>query len=160
MIGAPAGSTGRRPGLVLGVIVHVRLPAGVCMAVRGRRRAMGDELSVTVRRERGVVIAEVTGDIEISTVAGLRERLFGLADSGQPLIVDLNRVTFIDSTGLGVLVGAARRAAVHGGSLHAVCSRPQTRKLLWLTGVDRRIPLTATVDGALMLLAPPRDAPG
>jgi anti-anti-sigma factor len=85
-------------------------------------------------------------------VPGLRERLFGLADSGQPLIVDLNRVAFIDSAGLGVLVGAARRAAVHGGSLHAVCSRPQVRKLLWLIGVDRRIPLTATVDGALMLL--------
>lgn len=120
---------------------------------------MGDELSVTVRRERGAVIAEVTGDIDMSTVAGLRERLFGLADSGQPLIVDLNRITFIDSAGLGVLVGAARRATVHGGSLHAVCSRPQTRKLLWLTGVDRRIPLSATVDGALMLLTASRDAP-
>ncbi len=121
---------------------------------------MGDKLSVTVRRERGAVIAEVTGDIDMSAVAGLRERLFGLADSGQPLIVDLNRITFIGSAGLGVLVGAARRADVHGGSLHAVCSRPQTRKLLWLTGVDRRIPLSATMDGALMLLTASRDAPG
>jgi anti-anti-sigma factor len=120
---------------------------------------MGDELSVTVRRERGVVIAEVTGDIDMSTVAGLRERLFGVADSGQPLIVDLNRISFIDSTGLGVLIAVARRADAHGGSVHAVCSRPQTRKLLWLTGVDRRIPLTATVEGALMLLTASRDAP-
>jgi anti-sigma B factor antagonist len=130
------------------------------MATRGRRVAMGDELSCTVRRERGVVIAAVSGDVDMSTVAGLRERLFELADGGQPLIVDLNRVTFIDSTGLGVLIGAARRAAVHGTSLHAVCSRPQTRRLLWLTGVDRRIPLTATVDAALMLLTAPRDSPG
>jgi anti-anti-sigma factor len=122
--------------------------------------AMGDELSVTVRRERGVVIAEVTGDIDMSTAARVRECLFGLADSGQPLIVDLNRITFIDSAGLGVLIGAARRADVHGGSLHAVCSRPQTRRLLWLTGVDRRIPLSATVDGALVHLAASRDAPG
>jgi anti-anti-sigma factor len=121
---------------------------------------MGDEQSVTVRSERGVVIAEVTGDMDISTAAGLRERLLGLASSGQPLIVDLNRVTFIDSAGLGVLIGAARRADANGGSLHAVCSRPQTRKLLWLTGVDRRIPLTATVDGALMLLSESRDVPG
>ena len=120
---------------------------------------MGDELPVTVRRERGVVIAEVTGDIDMSTVAGLRERLFRLADGGQPLIVDLNRITFIDSAGLGLLISVARRAHEHGGSLHAVCSRPQTRKLLWLTGVDRRIPLTATVDGALMLLTAARDAP-
>ena len=121
---------------------------------------MGDELSVTVRRERGVVIAAVTGDIELSTVAGLRKRLFGLADSGQPVIVDLNRISFIDSAGLGVLIATARRAGLHGGSLHAVCSRPQTRHLLWLTGVDRRIPLSATVDGALMVLTSSRDTPG
>ena len=121
---------------------------------------MSDELSVTVRRERGVVIAEVTGDIDVTNVAGLRERLFGLAGSGQPLIVDLNRITFIDSAGLGVLVGAARRAHGHGGSLHVVCSRPQPRKLLWMTGVDRRIPLNATVDGALLSLTQSRGAPG
>ena len=98
--------------------------------------------------------------IDVSTVSGLRERLLGLADSGEPLIVDLNSVSFIDSTGLGVLVAVARRADARGGSLHAVCSRTPTRKLLWLTGVDRRIPLTATVDGALTDLADSRDAPG
>ena len=121
---------------------------------------MAGELSVTVRRERGVVIAEVTGDIDISTVSGLRERLLELADSGEPLIVDLNGVSFIDSTGLGVLVATARRADTHGGSLHAVCSRKPTRKLLWLTGVDRRIPLTDTVDETLRHLTASRDAPG
>jgi anti-sigma B factor antagonist len=121
---------------------------------------MDDALAITVRSERGVVIAAVAGDIDISTVARLRERLFELADSGGTLIVDLNRVTFIDSAGLGALVGTARRAAEHGGSLYAVCARPQTRKLLWLTGVNRRIPLTATVDGALMLLAASRHSSG
>jgi anti-anti-sigma regulatory factor len=54
----------------------------------------------------------------------------------------------------------ARRADAHGGSLHAVCSRPQVRKLLWLTGVDRRIPLTATADEALTLLKASSDAAG
>ena len=121
---------------------------------------MDEALTVTVRHEPGVVIAAVTGEIDLSTVTGLRERLSGLTDSGRTLIVDLNRVTFIDSAGLGALVGAARRAAAHGGSLHAVCARPQTRKLLWLTGVDRRIPLAATVDGALMALAATGGAPG
>jgi anti-anti-sigma factor len=71
---------------------------------------MGDEVSVTVRRERGVVIAEVAGDMDLSTVPGLRERLLEAAGGGEPLIVDLNRVSFIDSAGLGVLVGVARRA--------------------------------------------------
>ena len=133
---------------------------GAPLAACDRRLVMDGELAITVRRERGVVIVAVTGEIDISTITRLRERLSRLADSGQTLIVDLNRVTFIDSAGLGALVGAARRAAAHGGSLHAVCARPQTLKLLWLTGVDRRIPLAATVDGALMFLAASRDAPG
>jgi anti-sigma B factor antagonist len=124
-----------------------------------RRLAMSDALDITVRGERGVVIAAVAGDVDISTVAQLRECLFELADSGETLIVDLNRVAFIDSAGLGALVGAARRAVAHGGSLHAVCAQPPTRRLLWVTGVDRRIPLAATVEGALMLAAH-RDAQG
>ena len=106
---------------------------------------------ITVRDEGGVVIAAITGEIDISTVARLRERLYELADNGGTLIVDLNRVEFIDSTGLGALVGTARRIAEQGGSLYAVCAQPQPRRLLWVTGVDKRIPLAATVAGALML---------
>jgi anti-sigma B factor antagonist len=112
---------------------------------------MDGTLDITVRNEGGVVIAAVTGEIDISTVARLRERLYELADNGGTLIVDLNRVEFIDSTGLGALVGTARRIAEHGGSLYAVCAQPQPRRLLWVTGVDKRIPLAATVAGALML---------
>ena len=67
-------------------------------------------LDIAVRDERGVVIAAVTGEIDISTVGTLRERLYELADNGGTLIVDLNRVTSIDSTGLGALVGTGRRA--------------------------------------------------
>ena len=153
---------GRTPGPVPGVMIVTAWAVGLGapLAAYDRRLVVDGELAITVRRERGVVIVAVTGDVDISTVTRLRERLSELTDGGQTLIVDLNRVTFIDSAGLGALVGAARRAAAHGGSLHAVCARPQTRKLLWLTGVDRRIPLAATVDGALMLLAASRDAPG
>ena len=119
---------------------------------------MKDVLAIAVRSERGCVIAAVTGEIDISTVGGLRERLFELAEGSEPLIVDLDRVTFIDSAGLGALVGTSRRAAERGGSLHAVCTQAQTRKLLWLTGVDRRIPLESSLDEALASAAPA--APG
>ena len=121
---------------------------------------MGDALTITVSSERGVVIAAVTGEIDISTVSQLRERLFELADSGGTLIVDLNRVTFIDSAGLGALVGTAQRIAEHGGSLHAVCAQQQPRRLLWMTRVDKRIPLSATVAGALMFQEASRGSSG
>ena len=118
-------------------------------------------LDIAVRSERGYVIAAVTGEIDISTVGRLRERLFELAEGGvQSLIVDLDRVTFIDSAGLGALVGTSRRAAERGGSLRAVCTQQQTRKLLWLTGVDRRIPLEASLDEALAAASAGQDAPG
>ena len=121
---------------------------------------MGNALDIEVRDERGVVIAAVAGEIDISTVARLRERLYELADNGGTLIVDLNRVTFIDSSGLGALVGTARRVAEHGGSLYAVCAQPQPRRLLWTTGLDKRIPLAATVAGALMLQEASRGGSG
>ena len=121
---------------------------------------MGDALDITVRDEQGCVIAAVAGEIDITTVAQLRERLYELADNGGTLIVDLNRVAFVDSTGLGVLVGTARRIAEHGGSLLAVCAQPQPRRLLWTTGVDKRIPLAATVAGALMLQEASRGSSG
>jgi anti-sigma B factor antagonist len=117
-------------------------------------------LDIAVHSERGCVIATVTGEIDISTVGGLRERLFELAEGSEPLIVDLDRVTFIDSAGLGALVGTSRRAAEHGVALRAVCTQPQTRKLLWMTGVDRRIPLESSLDEALAAASAARDAPG
>ena len=64
--------------------------------------------------------------------------------------MDLDQITFIDSSGLGVLVGADRLAEAHGASLQAVCTRPATRKLLWLTGIDRRIPLFGSLEDAML----------
>jgi anti-sigma B factor antagonist len=122
--------------------------------------AVSGALDIEVREERGVVIAAVTGEIDISSVAQLRQRLYELADNGGTLIVDMNRVTFIDSAGLGALIGTAQRAAEHGGSLLAVCSQPQPRRLLWMTGVDKRIPLAATVAGALMFQEASGGSPG
>jgi anti-sigma B factor antagonist len=121
---------------------------------------MGDEPVVTVQHDRGLMVAAVSGDIDLSTVAGLRDRLLELADAGEPLILDLDQVTFMDSAGLGALVAVARRAAAHGTTLHAVCSRPQTTKLLWMVGLDRRIPLSDTLDAALALVAAAPGAPG
>ena len=114
---------------------------------------MGEALTIRVRRERGYAIVSVAGEVDIATVARLRERLFELADSGCPLVADLDQVSFIDAAGLGALAGAASRAAAHGASLHVVCARPQTRRLFQLTGLDSQIPRARTLDGALAALA-------
>ena len=100
---------------------------------------MHDSLIIGVRAEPGYVIITAAGEIDIFTVARLREELFTLAGDGRPLIADLDRVTFLGAAGLGVLAGAARRAAARGASLHVVCARPQSRQLLQLTGLDRTL---------------------
>ena len=110
---------------------------------------MGQALTIEVRHEQGYAIMTAAGEIDISTVTRLRDRLFDMAASGAPLVVDLDQVSFIDSVGLATLVGTANRAAAHGGSLQVACARPKIRQLLRLTGLDRRIPLARTLDEAL-----------
>jgi anti-anti-sigma factor len=120
---------------------------------------MGEALTIEVRRERGYVMVAVAGDVDIATVTRLRERLFELAPSGRTLVVDLDQVSFIDSAGLAALVGAARRAGAYGASLQVVCARARTRQLFRLTGLDGRVPLARTLDGALESMAAARPAP-
>jgi anti-sigma B factor antagonist len=128
---------------------------------------MHDSLIIGVRAEPGYVIITAAGEIDIFTVARLREQLFTLTGHGRPLIADLDRVTFLGAAGLGALAGAARRAAARGASLHVVCARPQTRQLLQLTGLDRTLRLARTRAEAIQALPaapdpaarPPRPVP-
>ena len=108
--------------------------------------------AIRVRYEPGYVLVALAGEIDVAAVASLSERLFALAASGRPMVADLDRVSFIDAAGLGVLVGASRRAAAHGSSLHVVCARRQTRRLFRLTKLDRVIPLAGTITEALQLV--------
>ena len=121
-------------------------------------RALQSEVSylipvIQVRHEPEYVIVTLAGEIDYSVVAGLRERLFALASTERPVVADLDRVSFIDAAGLGVLAGAARRASVHGASLHVVCARRQTRRLLQFTRLDQVVVLSGSMDEALQLLA-------
>jgi anti-sigma B factor antagonist len=120
---------------------------------------MGEALTIRVRHDRRYTVVAVAGEVDIATVTRLRERLFELAASGRTLVVDLDQVSFIDSSGLAALVGAARRAAAHGASLQVVCTRPRTRQLFRLTGLDGQVPLARTLDGALESRAAARPAP-
>lgn len=114
-------------------------------------------MTVGVRRKAKYVLVKVEGEMDIATVPQLRERLRAVAAGGRPLVADLDQVTFIDASGLGALAGAAAEAAAHGSSLHVVCARRQTWRLFHLTGLDRQIPLTATLAQALRELEAARD---
>jgi anti-sigma B factor antagonist len=109
--------------------------------------------AIRVRHEPAYVLVTMAGEVDYGTAAALRERLFPLAATGRHLIADLDRVSFIDAAGLGVLAGVARRAAGQGGSLRVVCARPQIRRLFGLAGLDRAVPLAGRLAEALREVA-------
>jgi anti-anti-sigma factor len=102
----------------------------------GKSLAMSKALAVEVRNEQGGAIVTAAGEIGVSTVIPLRQRLFEVAAGGGSLLVDLNQVSVIDAVGLASLVGAARSAAAHGGHLQVACAAPKIRQLVRLTGLD------------------------
>lgn len=70
-------------------------------------------------------------------------------DNRTRLIVNLTEVGFMDSSGLGVLVGALKRLTERGGELVLVCPEGSPLKVLMITGLDRVFPIHAAVDDAL-----------
>lgn len=95
------------------------------------------ELSLSTRTVAGHRVLDVGGEIDVYTAPQLRERLVALVEDGaRQVVVDLSRVEFLDSTGLGVLVGAFKRLRNVGGDLSLVCPRERLLKIFRITGLD------------------------
>jgi anti-sigma B factor antagonist len=94
---------------------------------------------VSVERRQDAIVVLVSGQVDINAAPVLRERLIDVfmdAGHGDALVVDLGQVSFIDSTGLGVLVGAHRRAVASSVRMSVVVG-PDTRRVIRLTGLDK-----------------------
>src|SRR5258706_9382233 len=95
------------------------------------------ELGLVVREQDGWTVLTVSGEIDIATAPGLRERLHGLlAENRQKIVVDLDDVGFLDSTALGVLVGVLKRARGEEGDVRIVVTQPRVRKVFEITRLD------------------------
>ena len=87
------------------------------------------------------------GELDAYTVGSFRERLSELSEVTH-LLIDLSEVPFMDSAGLGALIGGIRRAREAGGDVAVACSRPTLTRLLHTTGFDRIVSVTETVPEA------------
>ena len=98
----------------------------------------------------GIEVIDVEGTVDISTAARLRELLIDLVSrDNYQLIVNLERVEFLDSTGLGVLVGGLKRVRAHDGSLDLVCTQERILKIFRITGLTKVFSIHETVDQAI-----------
>src|SRR3954447_25029840 len=132
---------------------HVRIE-GLALLIRGGRAEMHSggevELSVVTRREGARTVISVTGEIDVYTAPTLREQLNELIAEGQyHLVVDMAGVDFLDSTGLGVLVGGLKRTRSHGGTLQLVCDQEKILKVFRITGLTKVFPIRASLAEAL-----------
>ena len=83
------------------------------------------------------VFVSPAGEADVCTVAGLGQALWDAMNEDRPrVVVDLDRLTFMDASTLGLLVGARRRASAAGKVLKVRCSTRHGRRLLTTTGLD------------------------
>ena len=98
-----------------------------------------DDLGVTTETVPGATVLSVSGEIDLHTAPGLRAALEpavqAAREQGTAVVVDLSAVSFLDSTGLGELVGAHKALAESGERLHVVAVGDRVPRLLGLTGL-------------------------
>jgi len=96
------------------------------------------------------MVLTVGGEVDLNTAPQLKERINGLIAQGNTnLVVDLEGVEFMDSTGLSALVSGLMRTNEGGGGLAVVCTRPQVLRLLALTGLDQVLKVHSSVAEAV-----------
>jgi anti-sigma B factor antagonist len=104
---------------------------------------------LSTRDHGDYTVLEVGGEIDVYTAPQLRERLTSLAEEGKHrFIVDMERVEFLDSTGLGVLVGGLKRSRAREGSFSLVCTKHHILKIFHITGLEKVFTIHSTVDDA------------
>ena len=108
------------------------------------------ELSLNHRKEGAHTVLEVGGEVDVYTAPKLREQLVELVGAGHyDIIVDMTKVEFLDSTGLGVLVGGLKRVRAHEGSLVLVCNQERIVKIFRITGLTKVFGIYDSLDEAL-----------
>ena len=109
-------------------------------------------LDIQLENGDGYVICRPVGELDAFTVSQFRQSLAELA-SNPRILIDMSGVPFVDSAGLGALIGGIRRARELGGDVAVACNRPTLTRLLHTTGFDRIVPVTETVEEAATALA-------
>ncbi len=111
-------------------------------------------LDIQLENGDGYVICRPVGELDAFTVIQFRLSLAELA-SNPRILIDMSGVPFVDSAGLGALIGGIRRARELGGDVAVACNRPTLTRLLHTTGFDRIVTVTETVESAAAALLEP-----
>lgn len=107
-------------------------------------------LSVSTSERGGTTVVSVSGEIDVYTAPVLRDALDQQIAAGRiHLVVDLQDVTFMDSTALGVLVGRLKLVRVQSGSLRVVVTHERVLRVFDITGLNKVFSIHESVDAAV-----------
>lgn len=111
------------------------------------------QVTVTTSQQGGVFVIAFGGDIEVSSAATVRDALDRVIAAGHHRIVmDLDGVRFLDSTGLGVMVGRLKAVRDVGGDMHLVCTTPRITRVMAITSLDEVFTIHDSTDDAVAAL--------
>ncbi|HET6153839.1 MAG TPA: STAS domain-containing protein [Marmoricola sp.] len=96
------------------------------------------DLTLTTRQVDGTTLVSVGGEIDVYTAPKLRDKITELVNSGHhALVIDMEKVDFLDSTGLGVLVGGLKKVRAQDGSMSLICNQDRLLKIFRITGLAK-----------------------
>jgi anti-sigma B factor antagonist len=108
------------------------------------------DLSLQTREVDSRTIVAVGGEIDVYTAPKLRDKITELVGQGHhDLVIDMEGVDFLDSTGLGVLVGGLKKVRAHDGSMELICAQDRLLKIFRITGLAKVFVIHETADEAL-----------
>ncbi|GII03587.1 STAS domain-containing protein [Planobispora takensis] len=97
----------------------------------------------------GLILVALAGEIDRTTSVRLAGYVDRVRRIGDHVVFDLTELTFLDSSGLHVLLGCAHTCAAEGRQVHLAGARGSPARLLAITGVDGYLPVHAGVDQAI-----------
>jgi len=107
------------------------------------------DLTLATRELDSATVVAVGGEIDVYTAPKLRDKITELVARGHyDIVVDLEAVEFLDSTGLGVLVGGLKKVRQHDGMLRLVCTQERLLKIFRITGLAKVFDIHASAEGA------------
>ncbi len=114
-------------------------------------------LDIQVEQTEGYALCRPVGELDAFTVSQFRQALAELASTPR-LLIDMSAVPFLDSAGLGALIGGVRRARELGGDVAVACNRTTLLRLLRTSGFDRIVTVADTMEEAAAALQQPTEA--
>ncbi len=112
--------------------------------------AENDLLDIAVNQHGNQTIVTLRGELDLATQGTFRAQVIDLIVSGaNHLVIDLSALDFLDSTGLGALIGIRRRTHALQGSMVLVCPTHAVLELFAIAGLEKVFDIRPTLDAAL-----------